>query len=72
VTQSQPIVTHDRVELVRSQVNNKRVLLAEANIVNQKVAQHTLQKLGCRVDVVENGREALFARLSAGMLCVSL
>jgi PAS domain S-box-containing protein len=38
------------------------VLIAEDNLVNQKVARLTLQSLGfARVDVVENGRDAMKA-----------
>ena len=36
-----------------------RVLVAEDNVVNQRLARHMLEKLGCRVDIAGNGREAL-------------
>jgi len=48
-------------ETIKSTGGRFRVLLAEDNPTNQKVAQAILRKMGCQADVVANGQEAVNA-----------
>ncbi|WP_420566104.1 response regulator [Thalassobaculum sp.] len=57
VTSSQPVMTV---------LPGLRVLLAEDNEINQEVAVAVLQQQGIRVDVVENGQDAVARVLEAG------
>ena len=57
---TQTIVTNSTLQCRRGR-DGYRILLAEDNAVNQKVACRIMQKLGFRVDVVADGRAAVEA-----------
>ncbi len=54
-----PTSTHAESFIETTKITPRRVLLAEDNVVNAKLAVRLLERLGCRVDVASNGHEAL-------------
>jgi CheY-like chemotaxis protein len=56
--EGQPPTRADTISEVRP---NLRILLVEKDIASQKTALHLLERSGCKVDIVINGKEALRA-----------
>jgi CheY-like chemotaxis protein/HPt (histidine-containing phosphotransfer) domain-containing protein len=55
----QPPQQADNSSPIKVRPNSPHVLLAEDNLINQKVAAIMLEKLGCNVDVAANGQRAI-------------
>jgi signal transduction histidine kinase/CheY-like chemotaxis protein len=59
-TGTAPIITRQQLQELRGR-DKRRILVAEDNAVNRMVACRLLQKMGYRVDVVNDGRQAVDA-----------
>jgi signal transduction histidine kinase/CheY-like chemotaxis protein len=57
---AQPLIDRYRLAHVKAQ-NQPRILVAEDNLINQKVAVRLLEKLGYKADVAANGNEVVEA-----------
>jgi PAS domain S-box-containing protein len=57
-TGTSPIITRQQLQALRGR-DKRRILVAEDNAVNRMVACRLLQNMGYRVDVVNDGRQAV-------------
>ncbi|MGI9035338.1 MAG: PAS domain S-box protein [Pyrinomonadaceae bacterium] len=65
------LTRHSLKEAAHYETSNHRILIAEDNVVNQKVVIRQIEKLGFAADLVNNGQEAVDA-LKAGIYSLVL
>src|SRR5271154_2362236 len=58
-TGAEPVVTHKYTDEIVPLENPLRILVAEDNALNRRVAERQLSLLGCQIAMVENGTEVL-------------
>ena len=54
----EPVLAEAKSLPFQDSAQGTRVLVAEDNPINQKVMKHLLSRLGCSIEIVENGAEA--------------
>jgi PAS domain S-box-containing protein len=55
-----PSIREDlKIDIDTEKLKNSKILLAEDNIINQKVAMAYLSQLGCQADLAKNGEQVL-------------
>jgi CheY-like chemotaxis protein len=54
-----PVAVATRTPQLPAEISPRRILIVEDNVINQRVAEHMLLRLGHTADVARNGREAL-------------
>ncbi len=54
----EPVLAEVKSLAFQDRAQGARVLVAEDNPINQKVMKHLLSRIGCSIEIVENGAEA--------------
>ncbi len=57
--QNAPIGEDPGASIVRAQLSPRRVLVVDDNVINQQLMKDFLDRMGCEVSLVTNGREAI-------------